>query len=113
MGFLILFNVDAGLMRWLLAVVGGVVGLIVIRRARAPRTGGSSFWQAWSAGARCYRGLTILLPALQGAVGTLIVLVLAGVSIAFQGGVLGKREVAAEVVSSPPSDNPPTPPAAN
>ena len=34
LAFLDLFHVDAGLMRWLLAVVGGVVGLILIRRAR-------------------------------------------------------------------------------
>ncbi len=37
------------------------------------------------------RGLAILLPSLQGVVGTLIVIVLAGVSIAYQGGYLGTR----------------------
>jgi len=41
------------------------------------------------------RGLTILLPSLQGVIGTLIFLVLTGASIAYQGGVLGKREEAA------------------
>ena len=112
MGFLDLFNIDAGLMRWLLAVIGGVVGLIVIRRARK----GSQDWGiiilAGLVGALLVtRGLTILLPALQGAIGTLIVLVLAGVSIAFQGGVLGKHKAAAEVGAPPPSNNPPTPPA--
>jgi len=124
MGFLDLFNVDAGLMRWLLAIVGGVVGLILMRRARK----GSQDWGiiilAGLVGALLVtRGLTIWLPALQGAVGTLIVIVLAGVSIAFQGGKLGKRKAAAQAQpaaqvepaagagSPPPSDNPPTPPA--
>ena len=79
MAFLDLFNVDAGLMRWLLAVVGGVVGLILIRRARK----GSQDWGiiilAGLVGALLVmRGLTILLPALQGISGTLIVIVLAG-----------------------------------
>jgi hypothetical protein len=40
LAFLDLFGFDAGLMRWLLAVVGGVVGLILIRRARR----GSKDW---------------------------------------------------------------------
>jgi hypothetical protein len=97
MGFLDLFNVDAGLMRWLLAVVGGVVGLILIRRARR----GSQDWGiiilAGLVGALLVmRGFTILLPVLQGVSGTLIVIVLAGASIAFQGGILGKRKGAAQ-----------------
>ena len=46
------------------------------------------------------RGLTILLPALQGISGTLIVIVLAGASIAFQGGILGKRKAAAQAPAS-------------
>ena len=93
MGFLDLFNVDAGLMRWLLAVVGGVVGLILIRRARK----GSQDWGiiilAGLVGALLVmRGFTILLPALQGISGTLIVIVLAGASIAFQGGILRQAQ---------------------
>jgi hypothetical protein len=118
LGFLDLFNVDAGLMRWLLAVVGGVVGLILMRRGRK----GSQDWGiiilAGLVGALLVtRGLTILLPVLQGVSGTLIVIVLAGVSIAFQGGKLGKRKGAAQAQpaagagSPPPSDNPPAPPA--
>ena len=91
------------MMRWLLAVVGGVVGFILIRRARK----GSQDWGiiilAGLVGALLVmRGLTILLPALQGISGTLIVLVLAGVSIAFQGGVFGKRKTAAQAPASAP-----------
>jgi hypothetical protein len=40
------------------------------------------------------RGLTMLLPSLQDAISTLIVIVLAGGSIAYQGGFLGGRKAA-------------------
>lgn len=40
------------------------------------------------------RGLTQLLPSLQGVIGTLAVLVLAGGSIAYQGGLLSGRKTA-------------------
>ena len=109
LGFLDLFNIDLGLMRWLLAAVGGVAGFVLIRRSRK----GSQDWGiiilAGLVGALLVtRGLTILLPALQGVVGTLIVVVLAGASIAFQGGYLGKRKAAAEVPAA--TDNQSTPP---
>jgi hypothetical protein len=96
LAFLDLFRVDAGLLRWLLAAAGGVVGFVLIRRSRK----GSKDWGimilAGLVGALLVaRGLTIWLPALQGALGTLIVIVLAGVSIAFQGGYLGRRKAAA------------------
>lgn len=121
LGFLDLFNINAGLMRWLLAVVGGVIGLVLIRRLRK----GSQDWGiiilAGLVGALLVsRGLTLLFPdllALQGVVGALIVIVLAGASIAFQGGVLGGRKTAAAPpatqVSAPsaPEDQS-TPPAA-
>ena len=109
LGFLDLFNMDLGLMRWLLAAVGGVVGFVLIRRARQ----GSQDWGmiilAGLVGALLVtRGLTILVPSLQGVVGTLIVIVLAGVSIAFQGGYLGKRKAASQVPAA--TDNQSTPP---
>ena len=109
LGFLDLFNMDLGLMRWLLAAVGGIVGFVLIRRARQ----GSQDWGmiilAGLVGALLVtRGLTILLPSLQGLVGTLIVIVLAGVSIAYQGGYLGKRKAAAQVPAA--TDNQSTPP---
>jgi len=109
MGVLDLFNVDAGMLRWLLAVVGGVVGLIVIRRARK----GSQDWGiiilAGLVGALLVtRGLNALTN-LQWTFSTLLVIVLAGVSIVFQGGLLGKRKAAAEAPA--PTDNPPPPPA--
>jgi hypothetical protein len=109
LGFLNLFNIGPGLLNWLLAVVGAVIGFILIRRSRK----GSKDWGiiilAGLVGALLVtRGLTIWLPALQGVVGTLIVVVLAGVSIAFQGGYFGKRKAAAQVPAA--TDNPSTPP---
>ena len=97
MAFLDLFGVDAGMMRWLLAVLGGVVGLILIRRARkGPQDWGIIILAGLVGALLVMRGFTILLPVLQGISGTLIVIVLAGASIAFQGGILGKRKGAAQ-----------------
>lgn len=109
LGFLNLFNIGPGLLNWLLAAVGGIVGFILMRRSRK----GSKDWGiiilAGLVGALLVtRGLTILLPSLQGVVGTLIVVVLAGASIAFQGGYLGKRKAAAQVPAA--TDNQSTPP---
>lgn len=105
LGFLDLFSIASSLLVWLLAVAGGVVGLILVRR-----------YKDWAmiilagliGGLLVTRGLTVWLPALEGAIGTLIVIVLAGVSIAFQGGFLGGRKAAAPVSTDKPS----TPPAA-
>ena len=59
-------------MRWLLAVVGGVVGFILIRRARKGYQDWGIIILAGLVGALLVmRGLTILLPALQGISGTL------------------------------------------
>ena len=109
LGFLNLFNIGPGLLNWLLAAVGGIVGFILMRRSRK----GSKDWGiiilAGLVGALLVtRGLTILLPSLQGVVGTLIVVVLAGASIAFQGGYLGKRKASAQVPAA--TDNQSTPP---
>jgi hypothetical protein len=117
LGVLDLFGVDAGLMRWLLAVVGGVIGLVVIRRARRGGKDWGILILAGLVGALLVtRGLTQLLPSLQGAIGTLIVIVLAGLSIVFQGGLLGGRK-AAEAAPAPTqgssqtaADNDTTPP---
>jgi hypothetical protein len=88
MGFLDLVRIDLGLLYLLLAIVGGVVGLIMVRR-----------FKDWAmiilagliGGLLVTRGLTIWLPFLQGALGTLLVIVLAGGAIVFQGGFFTKR----------------------
>ena len=87
LGFLNLFNLTSGLMVWLLALLGGVAGLIMVRR-----------FKDWAmiilagliGGLLVTRGLTVWLPFLQGAFGTLLVIVLAGLGIAYQGGLSGK-----------------------
>ncbi len=91
LGFLDLFNIDTGLFDWLLAVVGGVIGLILVRR-----------FKDWAliilaglvGGLLVTRGLTGWLPFLEGALGTLLVLVLAATGIAYQGGLLSGRKAA-------------------
>jgi hypothetical protein len=87
--FLDLFNIDTGLLDWLLAVIGGVIGIILVRR-----------FQDWAmiilaglvGGLLVVRGLTVWLPFLEGALGTLLVLVLAGGAIVYQGGFLSGRK---------------------
>jgi hypothetical protein len=97
LGFLDLFRINLGLLDWLLAVVGGVVGLIMVRR-----------YKDWAmiilaglvGGLLVTRGLSIWLPFLQGALGTLLVLVLAGGGIALQGGFFTRRKEATHVQSA-------------
>jgi hypothetical protein len=87
-----LFGLNFGLVDWVLALVGGVIGAIVVGRFKS--------WAviviAAVVGALLtVRGLQLLLPSLQGAVATLIALVLAGGGIAYQGGWIGERRRAA------------------
>jgi hypothetical protein len=97
LGFLDLFRLNFGLLDWLLAIVGGVVGLILVRR-----------YKDWAliilagviGGLLVTRGLTVWLPFLEGALGTLLVIVLAGGDIAFQGGFFARRKAAAPVQAS-------------
>lgn len=109
MAFLDLFRIDLGLGNWLLAVAGGVIGLMMIRRARE----GSKDWGmvilASLIGALLIlRGIVILLPSLQGSIiATLILVALAGGGIAYQSGLLSRRS-AAKGVDAPPAPPPPT-----
>jgi hypothetical protein len=91
MGFLDLFNLDSILAKLLLAVVGGVIGLVLVMS-----------FKDWAmiilagllGGLLVTRGLATWLPILEGAAGTLLVIVLAGAGIAYQGGLSGKRKTA-------------------
>jgi hypothetical protein len=92
LGFFGLFNVATSLLVWILAIAGGVVGLILVQR-----------YKDWAmivlagliGGLLVTRGLTAWLPFLQeGVWGTLLVIVLAGGAIVYQGGFLGKRKAA-------------------
>lgn len=88
LGFLDLFGTNTSLIDWILAILGGVIGVILVGR-----------FKGWAmiilsgliGGLLVTRGLTGWLPFLQGAAGTLLVLVLAGSSIVYQGGVFSKR----------------------
>lgn len=96
LSFLDLFSVEPGLLNWLLAVVGGVVGLMVIRRSRKSTKDWGMIILAGLLGALLVaRGLILLIPSLAGGViATLIVVVLAGAGIAYQGGLFGGRKAA-------------------
>ena len=104
LAFLDLFQTNSGVLDWILAIVGGVVGLILVRR-----------YHDWAliilagviGGLLVTRGLSVWFQFLQGALGTLLVIVLAGGSIVYEGGFLGKRQAAAATKGTPPPSTPP------
>lgn len=116
LAFLDLFSIDLGLVDWLLAVIGGVVGLMLIRRARRSTKDWGMIILAGLIGALLVtRGLTQLFPSLQDTlIATLLILVLAGGSMAYHGGILSARKASkaqSTATGSPSSgDNPPPAP---
>jgi hypothetical protein len=106
LAFFDLFNVASSLLVWLLAVVGGVVGLIMVRRYH---DWAMIIFAGLIGGLLVTRGLSAWLSFLQGAIGTLLVLVLAGGSIVLQGGFLNKGKAAP--AGTPPTTPPAAPPA--
>jgi hypothetical protein len=88
LGFLNLFGTASGLLDWLLALIGGVIGVVLIQRFK---DWGMIILAGLVGGLLVTRGLTDWFPILEGTLGTLLVLVLAGASIAYQGGLSGKR----------------------
>ena len=111
LGILQIFRIDLGLANWLLAVVGGVIGLMVIRRSRrGPRDWGMILLASLVGALLILRGLILLFPVLQNsAIDTVIIILLVGLGIAFQGGYLTRRKAAAP----PPAAPPPAPPPAS
>ena len=104
LAFFNLFQIESSWFVWLMAVVGGVVGLILVRR-----------YNDWAmivlagliGGLLVTRGLSAWLPILQeGIWGTLLVIVLAGGGIAYQGGFLGRRKAAASAPAAKPAAAP-------
>ena len=106
LAFFNLFNIGSTLLVWLLAVVGGVVGLIMVRRYH---DWAMLIFSGVVGGLLVTRGLGAWLSFLQGIVGTLLVLVLAGGSIFLQGGFLNKGK--GEPTGTPPATPPAAPPA--
>jgi hypothetical protein len=54
------------------------------------------------------RGLAAWLPILEGVLGTLLVIVLAGIGIAYQGGFFARRKAAKQATPTPPKPPAPT-----
>jgi hypothetical protein len=89
LAFLDLLGIHTGLFDWLLALVGGIIGIVVVMR-----------FKDWAmivlagliGGLLVTRGLSEWLPVLAGIAGTLLVLALAALSVAYQGGLFGKRK---------------------
>ncbi len=104
LAFFNLFNIGSTLLVWILAVVGGVVGLIMVRRYH---DWAMLIFSGVVGGLLITRGLGVWLSFLQGAIGTLLVIVLAGGSIVLQGGFLNKGKAPA---GTPPASGNPTPP---
>jgi len=89
LGFFDLFNINTGLLDWLFALIGGVIGLMLVRR-----------FQDWAmiilagliGGLLVTRGLSEWFSIFEGVLGTLVVLILAAGSIAYQGGFATGRK---------------------
>jgi hypothetical protein len=85
LGFLELFTIQFGLLGWFLVAAGGVAGFILVQK-----------FKNWAVlilagligGLLVTRGLSVWLPFLSGAAGTLLTLALAGLGVAYQGGYL-------------------------
>ncbi|HTP00412.1 MAG TPA: hypothetical protein VMJ64_03495 [Anaerolineales bacterium] len=92
-GFLNLFNADAGLLGWILAIIGGGVGLVLVRRFKDMAM---VVLAGLIGGLLVTRGLATWLPFLQGGLGTLLVIALAAAGIAYQGGLVSGRKAAAK-----------------
>lgn len=104
--FLDLFNLEHNLLYWTLEFVGAVIGFVLIRRYR---DWGMIILSGIIGALLVTRGLAGLMPSLDGTLRTLILIVLAGGSIGYQGGFLnrGKSKAAAQTTNTPPPAAPP------
>jgi hypothetical protein len=93
LGFIDLFNFTLGWMEWLFAILGGLAGWMVFRSFREMAL---IILTGLIGGLLVTRGLTVWLPVLQGWLGTLLAIVLAGGSIGYQSGFFAKRKAAAQ-----------------
>ena len=83
-----LFGLDWGLVNWLLALVGAVIGAGVMSKFK---DWAIIILAALVGALLCTRGLQLLVPSLDGIIASLITVVLAGASILYQGGLLTKK----------------------
>ncbi len=102
-----LFHLSAGVLDWVLAVVGAVVAVYVLRMFRHGRRDWGLILLSGLVGALLItRGLVILLPSLQGTPATLVAIVLAAAGIGYQGGQFDrfiKRAPGATVANEKPA----------
>ena len=95
LGFLNLFGIDWGIGNWLLAVVGGVAGLMFIRSSRARKNDWGMIILASLIGALLItRGVTLLIPSMRGTtLTTILLLALTVLGIIFEGRVIPGGQV--------------------
>jgi fucose permease len=83
-----LFGLDLGLVGWLLALVGAVIGAAVMSRFK---DWAIIILAAIVGALLCTSGLQMLIPSLDGVIASLITVVLTVVSVVYQGGFIGKK----------------------
>ena len=84
-----LFGLNFGLFDWILALIGGVAGAIIIHRFE---DWGFIILAALIGALLTVRGLQMLVPSLQGFIASLLGVLLAGGSIAYHGGLFSGRK---------------------
>jgi len=88
-----LLGINLGLVDWILALVGAVIGVILIQRYKK--------WAFIALAALVgalltVRGLQMFMPLVQGFFGVILTLVLAGISFAYHGGLFKGRKPATQ-----------------
>jgi hypothetical protein len=84
-----LFGIDLGVVNWILALVGAVIGAGIMNRFK---DWGIPILAALVGSLLCVRGLQILFPSVQGWLASLIGLVLFGGALAYHAGVFKKKK---------------------
>jgi len=86
-----LFGLDWGITNWILALIGAVIGAGLLSRFK---DWALIFLAAFVGSLLVVRGLQMVFPSFTGAFASLLGLVLLGGSVAYQGGLFGKRKSA-------------------
>ncbi len=87
----------------LLVVVGGIIGVVLVRSFK---DASMTILAGLVGGLLVTRGLSIWLPFVQGALATLLVIVLAGGGIAYQSGFFAKPKPVASAPTVPTAGSP-------
>ncbi len=84
-----LFGLDMGLVNWVLALIGAVIGAAIMNRFK---DWGILILAAFVGALLSVRGLQMLVPAVQGWLASLIGLVLFGGALAYHAGLFNKKK---------------------